>query len=443
MIGVYQMSEKNNLSFNRSQIYCFILWIFAFIQGSAQLLSIVTPTQDFSSADFVNVWIRLGLYPSENWFGFTVITVLVASGSWLYKYITDQKPTLKKAAPLLKPVVANILLFLEVWKLDKWAEKWTYINENAVPIIIGTISTVAIISTAYMIMTNKELNNDFNKDVLPSLNEERGENSKNEPRTYSQSEVEYMTKHPVAYRRRMKELQKSRERNIKNEIRTQHQDFQKKQNDQILQIAYAQLETNRKINDKKQLERLEKARATDDEDEIKRILDEAQEKIALNEKTSNVEGYISLAFTIVFIIGAVLFWILTDKEKKQGFFNNISENINMLSNWLSSVEEPLRTLMLCVGTPVIVVIVTALIYLSVNTFIRVALRMLISHKKDSKRIDRTIAMIKKFFFDTFDGIMRPIFLIPDFLELIEELLLETDLQEKIDEFEKWEKKDGK
>ena len=114
----------------------------------------------------------------------------------------------------------------------------------------------------------------------------------------------------------------------------------------------------------------------------------------------------------------------------------------MLSNWLSSVEEPLRTLMLCVGTPVIVVIVTALIYLSVNTFIRVAFRMLISHKKDSKRIDRTIAMIKKFFFDTFDGIMRPIFLIPDFLELIEELLLETDLQEKIDEFEKGEKKDG-
>lgn len=435
------MSEKNNLRFNRSQIYCFTLWTLVFLQVSAQLLSFVTPTQDSSSANFVNVWIRLGLYPTENWFGFTAITVLVAAGSWFYKYITDQKPTLKKAAPLLKPVVANILLFLEVWKLDKWAAKWTYINENAVPIIIGTISTVAIISTAYMIMTNKQLNNDFNKDVLPSLNEERDENSKNEPRTYSQSEVEYMTKHPVAYRRRMKDLQKSRERNIKNEIRTQHQDFQKKQNEQILQIAYAQLETNRKINDEKQLERLEKARATDDEDEIKKILNEAQEKIALNEKTSNVEGYISLSLTIVLIISIVLFWILTDNEKKQRVLNNLSENTNILSNWLSSVEEPLRTLMLCVGTPVLVVIVIALIYLSVNTFIRVVSRLIISHKEDSKRIDRTIAMIKKFFFDTFDGIMRPIFLIPDFLELIEELLLETDLQEKIDEFEKGEKKD--
>ena len=93
--------------------------------------------------------------------------------------------------------------------------------------------------------------------------------------------------------------------------------------------------------------------------------------------------------------------------------------------------------------PVIVVIVIALIYLSVNTVIRVVFRLIISHKKDSKRIDRTIAMIKKFFFDTFDGIMRPIFLIPDFLEVIEEFLLETDLQEKIDEFEKGEKKDGK
>lgn len=436
------MSEKNNLKFNRSQIYCFILWIFVFIQGSAQLLSFVTPTQDSSSTNFVNVWIRLGLYPSENWFGFTTITVLVAAGSWFYKYITDQKPTLKKAAPFLKPVVANILLLLEVWKLDKWAAKWAYINENAVTIIIGTIITVAIISAAYMIMTNKELNNDFNKDVLPSLNEERDENNKNEPRTYSQSEVEYMTKHPVAYRRRMKDLQKSRERNIKNEIRTQHQDFQKKQNEQILQIAYAQLETNRKINDEKQQERLEKAKATNDEDEIKKILDEAQEKIALNEKTSNVEGYISLSLTIVLIIGIVLFWILTDNEKKQRVLNNLSENINILSNWLSSVEEPLRTLMLCVGTPVLVVIVIALIYLSVNTFIRVVSRLIISHKKDSKRIDRTIAMIKKFFFDTFDGIMRPFFLIPDFLEVIEELLLETDLQEKIDEFEKEEKKGG-
>lgn len=437
------MSEKNNLSFNRSQIYCFILWIFAFIQASAHLLSIVTTTQDSSSAGFVNVWIRLGLYPSENWFGFTAITVLVAVGSWFYKYITDQKHTLKKVAPFLKPVVANILLLLEVWKLDKWAAKWAYINENAVPIIIGTIITVAIISTAYMIMTNKQLNNDFNKDVLPSLNEERDENSKNEPRTYSQSEVEYMTKHPVAYRRRMKDLQKSRERNIKNEIRTQHQDFQKKQNEQILQIAYAQLETNRKINDEKQQERLGKARAADDGDEIKKILDEAQEKIALNEKTSNVEGYISFALTIVLIIGVVLSWISTDKDELLESFNNLSENINILSNWLSNVEEPLRTIMLCVGTPVIVVIVIALIYLSVNTVIRVVFRLIISHKKDSKRIDRTIAMIKKFFFDTFDGIMRPIFLIPDFLEVIEEFLLETDLQEKIDEFEKGEKKDGK
>lgn len=437
------MSKNNNLELNRSKIYCFILWLLAFIQASAHLLSIVTTTQDSSSAGFVNVWIRLGLYPSENWFGFTAITVLVAVGSWFYKYITDQKHTLKKVAPFLKPVVANILLLLEVWKLDKWAAKWAYINENAVPIIIGTIITVAIISTAYMIMTNKQLNNDFNKDVLPSLNEERDENSKNEPRTYSQSEVEYMTKHPVAYRRRMKDLQKSRERNIKNEIRTQHQDFQKKQNEQILQIAYAQLETNRKINDEKQQERLGKARAADDEDEIKKILDEAQEKIALNEKTSNVEGYISFALTIVLIIGVVLSWISTDKDELLESFNNLSENINILSNWLSNVEEPLRTIMLCVGTPVIVVIVIALIYLSVNTVIRVVFRLIISHKKDSKRIDRTIAMIKKFFFDTFDGIMRPIFLIPDFLEVIEEFLLETDLQEKIDEFEKGEKKDGK
>ena len=437
------MSKNNNLELNRSKIYCFILWLLAFIQASAHLLSIVTTTQDSSSAGFVNVWIRLGLYPSENWFGFTAITVLVAVGSWFYKYITDQKHTLKKVAPFLKPVVANILLLLEVWKLDKWAAKWAYINENAVPIIIGTIITVAIISTAYMIMTNKQLNNDFNKDVLPSLNEERDENSKNEPRTYSQSEVEYMTKHPVAYRRRMKDLQKSRERNIKNEIRTQHQDFQKKQNEQILQIAYAQLETNRKINDEKQQERLGKARAADDEDEIKKILDEAQEKIALNEKTSNVEGYISFALTIVLIIGVVLSWISTDKKELLKSFNNLSENIDILSDWLSSVEEPLRTIMLCVGTPVIVVIVIALIYLSVNTVIRVVFRLIISHKKDSKRIDRTIAMIKKFFFDTFDGIMRPIFLIPDFLEVIEEFLLETDLQEKIDEFEKGEQKDGK
>ena len=357
------MSKNNNLELNRSKIYCFILWLLAFIQASAHLLSIVTTTQDSSSAGFVNVWIRLGLYPSENWFGFTAITVLVAVGSWFYKYITDQKHTLKKVAPFLKPVVANILLLLEVWKLDKWAAKWAYINENAVPIIIGTIITVAIISTAYMIMTNKQLNNDFNKDVLPSLNEERDENSKNEPRTYSQSEVEYMTKHPVAYRRRMKDLQKSRERNIKNEIRTQHQDFQKKQNEQILQIAYAQLETNRKINDEKQQERLGKARAADDEDEIKKILDEAQEKIALNEKTSNVEGYISFALTIVLIIGVVLSWISTDKKELLKSFNNLSENIDILSDWLSSVEEPLRTIMLCVGTPVIVVIVIALIYL--------------------------------------------------------------------------------
>lgn len=433
------MSKNNNLKLNRSHIYCFILWTLAFIQGSAQLLSIVTPTQDPSSADFVNVWIRLGLYPSKNWFSFTAITVFVAEGSWFYKYITDQKPTLKKAAPFLKPVVVNILLFLEVWNLDKWTAKWIYINENAVPIIIGTLITIAIMSIAYMIMTNRELNNDFNKDVLPSLNEDRDEENKKDPRTYSQSEVEYMTKHPVAYRRRMKHLQKSRGRNIENEIRTQQQDFQKKQNEQMLQIAYAQLETNRKINDEKQQERLEKARATNDEEEIKKILDEAQEKIALNEKTSNVEGYISLAVTIVLIIGVILFWILTDKDKKQGVFNSLSENINLLNNWLSSVEEPLRTLMLCVGIPVLFVIVIALIYLSVNTIVRVIFRMPMSHKRDSKRIDRIIALIKKFFFDTFDGIMRPLFLIPDFLEVIEEFLIETDLQEKIDEFEK----DGK
>lgn len=432
------MSKNNKL--NKNQIYCFILWILVFIQGSAQLLSIVTPTQDPSSADFVNVWIRLGLYPSENWFGFTAITVIVAVGSWFYKYITDQDPTLKKAVPFLKPVIVNVLLFLEVWNLEKWTAKWAFINENAVPIIIGTLITITILSTAYMIMTNRELNDDFNKDVLFSLNED----NKNEPRTYSQSEVEYMTKHPVAYRRRMKDLQKSREKNIENEIRTQQQDFQKKQTEQMLQIAYAQLETNRKINDEKQQERLEKALATDDEEEIKKILDEVQEKIALNEKIkTNVEGYISLTVTLGLIICAILFLFLTDNDKKQRVFGSLKDNINLLGDWLSSVDEPLRTLILCVGTPVLLAIVIALIYLSVNTIIRVFFRMLISHKSDSKRIDRSIALIKKFFFDTFDGIMRPFFLIPDFLEVVEEFLLETDLQEKIDEFEKEEKKNGR
>lgn len=434
------MSEKFNFNLNRNRIYCFILWLLAFIQCSAQLLSIVTTTQDSSSADFVNVWIRLGLYPSENWFGFTAITVVVAGGSWFYKYITDQDPTLKKAVPFLKPVVINVLLFLEVWDLKKWTAKWAFINENAIPIIIGTLITIAISSTAYMIITNRELNNDFNKDVLSFLNED----NKNEPRTYSESEVEYMTKHPAAYRRRMKDLQKSRERNIENEIRSQQQEFQKKQNEQLLQIAYSQLETNRKINDEKQQERLDKARATNNEEENKKILDEAQEKIALNEKTKiNVEGYISLAVTMGLIIGAILFLFLTDEDKKQKVFSSLTNNINLLGNWLSSVDEPLRSLLICVGTPVLFAIVIALIYLSVNTIIRVFLRMLISHKSDTKRIDRCIALIKKFFFDTFDGIMRPFFLIPDFLEVVEEFLLETDLQEKIDEFEKEEKKNGR
>lgn len=406
----------------------------------AQLLSIVTTTQDPSSADFVNVWIRLGLYPSENWFGFTALTVVVAMGTWFYKYITDQDPTLKKAVPFLKPVVVNIILLLEVWKLDKWTAKWAYINENAIPIIIGTLITIAILSTAYMIMTNRELNDDFNKDVLPSLNED----NKNEPRTYSESEVEYMTKHPAAYRRRMKDLQKNRERNIENEIRSQRQEFQKKQNEQLLQIAYSQLETNRKINDEKQQERLDKARATNNEEENKKILDDAQEKIALNEKPKiDFEGYISLIVTLGLFICAILFLFLTDEDNKQKVFSSLTNNINLLGGWLSSVAEPLRTLLICVGTPVLFSIVIALIYLSINTIIRVFLRMLISHKSDTKRIDRCIALIKKFFFDTFDGIMRPFFLIPDFLEVVEEFLLETDLQEKIDEFEKEEKKNGR
>lgn len=81
-------------------------------------------------------------------------------------------------------------------------------------------------------MTNRELNDEFNKDVLPSLNED----NKNEPRTYSQSEVEYMTIHPIAYRRRMKDLQKSRERNIENEIRTQQQDFQKNKKNKCFKL---------------------------------------------------------------------------------------------------------------------------------------------------------------------------------------------------------------
>ena len=433
------MSAKN--FFKGNYIYRFILWILAFLQFSAQLLTIAYPTPAPSSTDLVNVWIRLGLYPSENWFGFTALTVLVAAGIWFYyKYNTeDPKSSLKDAAPFLKPVVFNIILLLEVWNIDKWKDKWTYINDNAVPIIIGTIITIASISTAYIIMTNKELNNDFNNDVLPNLNQKIEENEK---RNYSDLEVEYMTKHPVAYRRRMKELQKSRDRNIKNDIRTQHQNFKKKRNEQILQIAYSQLETNRKINEEKQRERLEKARSTNDEDELKKILDEVQEK-ALNEKTNNVEEYISLGLTLALIFAAVLYFILTDKNKISGDGVKISEKIGTLGKLASSIEEPLRTLILCVSTPALVVIVIALIYLSVNTLVRVFFRLIFSHTKDSKRIDRTIAMIKKLFFDTFYGIMRPLFLIPDFLEVIEELLLETNMQEKIDEFEGEEKKDAK
>lgn len=295
--------EQKRFKLSRNHIYCLLLWVLVIIQGSAQLLAVAIPNHDNSSVDLVNVWIRLGLYPSKNWFGFTTVTVLVGVGIYLYKHLMGEKLTLQRAMPFVKPLLINILLFLEVWDLDEWAAKWTYINENAVLFIVGTLIAVALSAIAFAVIINRELNTEFEKKVIPTLDEPDEKQQNRESRFHPQYELEYMAKHPIAYRRRISQLQKNREKSIKNEMRLQQHAFRKEQNEQAIRIAEAQLSTIRQINENKQQERLNKAISEEDEDEIKKILEEIHNLDTIENPWESIKNKLSISIERIANIG--------------------------------------------------------------------------------------------------------------------------------------------
>lgn len=385
------------------------LHFLALLQGSSQLLGRFYSAED-GSKPLLKVWLSLANEMSENWAAVSISLILLVLGYLLYSCLAHKSSFPGDNRELIWLLFINLALCLRVYSNNSISEKIAYLAPHLPAIIIISIVVVFVILGILVIQkehkNTNELENLFQRTSVEQKSKtptEDGTTNNVKPGMDTQSDPEaaFRLMHPFsyAYRSFAKDL------DAKREIKREH----KKRQLQIEDDAEQQKKNTEHDGSQKNSYRPEN-------------------------KRESVVGYVS-AF-MAFLICAGLIIILFTQSGSGEIPNMIQEIANYflgITGILNAAKGPLTNFLLSSGVIFLIFILFLNFFLLVYTSLRVIAYLLSHPAEDTERIHRIGRAIKTFFLGTLDGVLRPLLFIPDFLECIGKMLLDTDMDEKIDE----------
>lgn len=385
------------------------LYFLALLQGSSQLLGRFYSAED-GSKPLLKVWLSLANEMSENWAAVSISLILLVLGYLLYSCLAHKSSFPGDNRELIWLLFINLALCLRVYSNNSISEKIAYLAPHLPAIIIISIVVVFVILGILVIQkehkNTNELENLFQRTSVEQKSKtptEDGTTNNVKPGMDTQSDPEaaFRLMHPFsyAYRSFAKDL------DAKREIKREH----KKRQLQIEDDAEQQKKNTEHDGSQKNSYRPEN-------------------------KRESVVGYVS-AF-MAFLICAGLIIILFTQSGSGEIPNMIQEIANYflgITGILNAAKGPLTNFLLSSGVIFLIFILFLNFFLLVYTSLRVIAYLLSHPAEDTERIHRIGRAIKTFFLGTLDGVLRPLLFIPDFLECIGKMLLDTDMDEKIDE----------
>lgn len=391
----------------------FFLIFFAVLQGSSQLLGLFLLTEDDHTPSLLKIWLSLGDQISENWLAVSVSLFILVFGYQIYTSLSF-KPSLPGSnSKSIWLLFINIAICLRIYSSISISKKITYLASHLSTVVIMLI--IVFFATAGIIIIKKERRNTEELNSLfQEVRDEKKEKVSSEDgttdnveantNTPSDLEVAFRLKHPFSYAFRSfaKDLY------LMNEIKRENKK-------KLLEIK---CNTKRQINEIQ----LKKIQKTGNKPE---------------DKGENAIGYFSAFLAFAICVCLIIFLVAQNSNggnlKIIEIIKSITNFIRGIAGSLGDAEGPLTEFLLTSGVLFLFVILVLAFFLLVYTSIRVIAYLLSRPSEDTKRIHRIGKAIKTFVLGILDGALRPLMFIPDFLECLEEMLLDTNMDEKIEQ----------
>lgn len=396
-------------AFKISLLNLFLLFIAA-LQGSSQLLGLFFSPENISEPSLLKVWLSLGTDMSENWVAISISLIVLVLGCQLYNILAHNLSSSRNKLRSVGLLLINLALCLRVYSSKSIFDKTAYLEAHFPTVIILLIILFFVTGVIWVIQREHKNTKDLEELIQAEYSKAEGETSSKSDSTNTgefadnisyDMETAFRLKHPFsyAYRSFAKDLDKKQE--IKREYRKQ-----------MLQIK-ANAEQQKKDTELKKL----------------------QEKGYIPEnKGENVVGYISVFLAFLICVALVVF-LFSQSDTGGGLkvIQEITDYILNITGILDAAKGPLTNFLLSSGILFLFVILILTFFLLVYTSLRVLAYLLTHPAEDTARIHRIGKAIKTFVLGILDGALRPLLFLPDFLECIENMLLDTDIDEKIDE----------
>jgi len=404
-------NTSNKLAGSTSRISLlnlFLLFIAA-LQGSSQLLGLFFSPESILEPSLLKVWLSLGIDMSKNWVAISILLIALVLGCHLYNILSLKSSSPRNRLMSIALLLVNLVLCLRVYSTSSFFDKIAYLTANLPTVIIVSIIVLFVVAIILVIQkerkNTKELEELLQGEVNKSGNEALPTGDSTDtgrPTTDMRCDPEtvFRLEHPFsyAYRSFVKDLGK------KQKIKREHKE-------KMLQIK-ANTEEQKKNTELKNL----------------------QEKGYIPEnKAENIVGYISVLLAFLICIALVIF--LFTQNGKGGsliIIQQITNYILDITGILDDAKGPLTNFLLSSGILFLFVILILTFFLLVYITLRVVAYLFTHPAEDTARVHRIGKAIKTFVLGLLDGALRPLLFLPDFLECVEDMLLDTDMDEKID-----------
>lgn len=387
------------------KLFDWLLTIFAIIQGSAQLVGVFVPENTVATSSLLKIWISIGDTISDNWLAFSITLVLTALGYFLYRLIyctpqADKDEEKRRAIVTSFLVIINLALCNKIYSTQSLSEKLIFFKSHIAIIIIAILIILPIIAATLFFKNERKITEKLSKinsksEPMRSADGINGQN--NAVDEYNLAS--FRMQHPISYAMRSMASYRGYKAKLK---------YDKDMN---------------KIQLKMKLEKERFAKKID------KLNQDGKEK-----ESPKVTQILAIAFSTVSSLTVTV--ALTCLLLKEGTLFEFLANPELLMEKLLNFERSssvIYQLLFRLAIVFSLVIVCFVIYLIVYIVIRIAIYMIFKAGEDESILIRCSKTIKVFVFKSFDSAMRLLLFIPDFIEEVESVLLDTDIDEKIQE----------
>lgn len=383
-----------------------VLLFIAVLQGSSQILGLFYSPEDISVPSLLKVWLALGDDFSANWVAVSIVLIFLVLGYRLYSALVFKPSSPGSGWRSVCFLLVNLALCLRVYSSESLFEKIAYLTAHLSTILI--VSIIVFFITLIVLVVQREIRN--TKEL-----HEHYQNAGNIPGSEGSSEG---SDPPPAFGTRY---------DPETAFRLEHP------------FSYAYRSFAKDLNDKKRIKREHKEKML----QIKAKAKQRKKKTELRNLQENDSTPVNMGENIIGVFSVILAFaictvlIISFAQNKNGeiliIIQQIARYCLEITGILDASKGPLLNFLLTSGILFLIVVFILTFFLLIYMTIRVLFYLLIHSDEDTKRIHRIGRAIKTFVLGILDGALRPLLFLPDFLECIEDMLLDTDMDDKINE----------